>query len=212
MRDEKLARIARHYKYAFDPDFNKNQADGRHLKTGLSEKQKNWIKTAWITVHGAWRCIFPVYRGDKPMECGVEYKVEAHHQYPQGATKRQNEDPDVPRNVVPLCDKHHRKGQRDRELTREEQDVVHLDSAYGNRHYTEDKEVYHKIAQQRSEHLDKGEEYWVPFWDSWFKKKANETVDIYTAMPETPPYPDNANQRRHYDKVWDFQKKEWVDV
>ena len=211
MRDSREARTARHWKYAFEPDYKENEADGRHLKTGLSEKQKDWIKTAWIIVIGSWHCIFPVWDGDKMRECGAKDHVEAHHVYPQGASRRLNEDPDRPRNIAPLCDKHHRKGQRNQPLERETQDVVHLDSAWANREYPNDHESYQKVAIQRSQQLDEGKEYWVPFWDNWLRKRSDNTITIYTSDPENPPYPDNKNQREHHTKIWDFQKKEWVD-
>jgi hypothetical protein len=212
-RDNPEARAERHRQWteAFEPDFRENEREGRDLNTGLSEKQKNWIKEAWTVVTGSWHCVFPVYDGDKPKECGKREKVEAHHIYPQGASKRLNEDPDKPRNIVPLCDQHHRKGQRGRELTREEQDVVHLDSAWANRVYPDNKDSYQEVAKQRSELLDEGKEYWVPFWDTWFRKQADEVVSTFVAQPETPDYPENKNQKDMYSKIWDFQKKEWVD-
>src|SRR3990172_6419907 len=116
----------RNWKQAYEPGFDENDPNGRHLRTGLNEKQKNGIKKMWAAVTGSVHCIFPIARGDRIEECGREEAVELHHIYPQGASKRINEDPDRPRNLVPICSEHHRKGQRDQPLERETQNVVHL--------------------------------------------------------------------------------------
>lgn len=154
-------------------------------KTGLTHRQKEWIRKAWTEYWGDVQCIFPkfvslefegVYDDCNGQPC------ELHHIEPQGYSKRVlNQNPDRPENVVPLCAEHHRVGQPDKPLTREMQECIHIDAAAAKKAYrgTAKPTSFDRLMAQRKRITDRGEKYWYPLWDEYLKLMAQEVVEAY---------------------------------
>lgn len=158
------------------PELNKEEA-----KKGYTRRQKLWIKRAYEEVLGTSACVFPVWNDEEYVYCG-EGKVEIHHIKPRGWCIRVlNIDPNVPHNGAPLCAQHHRLGQKDLPLTRKDQDVIHLDSAWANRRYSGSREQtsYEKVSEQRTRLCGDSVPYWYELWDQYLAELAEDVIDTY---------------------------------
>lgn len=150
-------------------------------KKGFTAAQRSWIKRAYEAVLGTATCVFPVWNGEEYIYCG-ENKVEVHHIKPRGWCIRVlNIDPNVPANAAPLCAQHHRIGQKNKPLTRRDQEVVHLDTAWANRHYsgTSHSTSYDRAFEQRFQLCDKGVPYWYELWDQYLSELAEDVIGEY---------------------------------
>lgn len=216
MRDtpeNRQSRRTRQWKDAYDPDFEEGGHNGDQYVGGLSESQKNWVRMAWTAIWGGIHCIFPVWEGDRARDCG-DPEVQLHHVTPQGEARHfLNENPNTSKNIVPLCKEHHIKGQRGKPLTREDQDVVHLDQAWASRHYHDIPNVHEKVRNNAHELVEKGQEYHVPLWDSWFRKKAERTVELYNATEDHKPFPEKKKRGvKTIRNEWDEASGTWIQI
>lgn len=160
-------------------------------KRGFARAQRSWIKRAYEAVLGTSACVFPVWNGEEYVYCG-EKKVEIHHIKPRGWCIRVlNIDPNVPQNGAPLCAEHHRLGQRDKPLTRKEQDVIHLDAAWANRNYsgTDHPTSYGRAFEQRFGLCSKGVPYWYELWDQYLAELAEDIIATYALRNPDDKWP-----------------------
>lgn len=150
-------------------------------RNGFTRGQKKWIREAYEGVLGSVFCIFPVWNGEEYVYCGKEH-VEVHHIKPRGWCIRVLKiDPNIPENAAPICLEHHRLGQRNKPLTRKDQNVIHLDSAYANRNYKGPQKPtsYDKIAKQREQLCGVALPYWYDLWDKYLAELAKDIIDEF---------------------------------
>ena len=152
-------------------------------KVGFTQRQREFIKSAYEEVLGFAGCVFPVW--DEQMGeyryCQVE-ETEAHHIKPRGWCIRVlHINPNVPDNAAPICASHHRVGQRNKPLTREDQDCIHLDSAWALRKYkgTEKPTTFNKVFDQRKKLTDVQVKYWFDLWDIYLLELAEDVMGEY---------------------------------
>ena len=186
--------MKRHWKEAFESNFDPEAEANRSEKTGFTKRQKDWIKRAYIEYFGELFCVFPVWEKDKFTLCRTP-KIEIHHVIPQGFAKRVlSEIPDRPSNAVPICPMHHRKGDRSKPLTREDQDVIHLDNLWADRNYKGKNKPtsYDLVFQQRRKLTLLGVEYWVNSWDSYLLEVAELVSHEYSTLNPQDKWPSRA--------------------
>jgi len=155
--------------------------DVEAAKNGFTRAQRKWVKEAYETILGSVFCVFPVWNGEEYVYCGDE-NVEIHHVQPRGWCIRVLKvDPNIPENAAPLCPEHHRIGQRDRPLTREEQEVIHLDSAYANRNYRKNRKPtsYDRMKDQRYRLCSDNIPYWYELWDIYLAELAEDVISEF---------------------------------
>lgn len=174
--------IERRWKQAFEPGVDvESLPNGKY--EGFSNQQRAWIKRAYQQVWGSVHCMMPVWEEDGSWHtCDSDDHINIHHISAQGFTRiAMQENPNIPTNAVPLCKGHH-TGFKDLPLDRMEHDAVHLDTEWARRNYATMKEVsYQKVADQRMRLIERGETYWNPAWDEYFREVAEQTYFRYIA-------------------------------
>ena len=160
-------------------------------KKGFTRAQRSWVKRAYEEVLGTTTCVFPVWNGEEYVYCG-ENKVEIHHIKPRGWCIRILKiDPNTPFNAAPLCAEHHRLGQKNKPLTRRDQDVIHLDAAWANRSYSGagDSTSYDRAFKQRFQLCGEGVAYWYELWDQYLSELAEDVIGTYILKNPVDKWP-----------------------
>lgn len=159
----------------------KELGDIEAAKYGFTRAQRRWVKEAYESILGSIFCIFPVWNGEEYEFCG-KIDVEIHHVQPRGWCIRVLKiNPNIPENAAPLCPEHHRIGQRNKPLTRMDQEVIHLDSASANRKYKKDIKPtsYDRVKDQRYRLCGENVPYWYELWDQYLTDLAEEVISEF---------------------------------
>ena len=155
----------------------------KEKKIGFTGRQREFIRRAYEEVLGFAGCVFPVWdETEGEYRYCRERKVEIHHIKPRGWCIRVLQiDPNVPENGAPLCAEHHRVGQRDKPITRKDQDVIHLDAVFALRYYkgTQKPTTFDRVFDQRKRLTDKLTKYWFDLWDTYLSELASDVMALY---------------------------------
>lgn len=188
--------IERRWKQAFEPGVDvETIPEGKY--EGFSNQQRAWIKRAYQQVWGSVHCMMPVWEEDGSWHpCGSQEKINIHHILAQGFSRlAMQENPNVPRNAIPICKNHH-TGFPNLPLNRMEHDAIHLDTEWARRNYaTMRNESYDRVSKQRMELIREGREYWNTAWDGYFRDVAEQTFFRYIAECPDDMYPDSPTPR-----------------
>ena len=162
----------------------------KEKKVGFTSGQREFVKRAYREVLGFDGCVFPIWDEDEgEYRYCKALKTEIHHLKPRGWCIRVLDvDPNVPFNAAPLCAEHHRVGQKDKPITREAQEVIHLDAVFALRHYqgTEKPTSFDRVFDQRKRLTDKLTRYWFWLWDIYLQDLADEVMGEYLQDHEWP--------------------------
>jgi len=100
--------VPREWKRSFEPDFSEEADNGHEVKTGLSQRQKQWLVRAWTDHYGFVPDAVPRYSEERGFFLVPVINCEWHHVCNQGFSKRViSEDPDRPENLVPVSSRSH---------------------------------------------------------------------------------------------------------
>lgn len=165
-------------------------------KKGFTTRQRRWIERAFKEVLGFEGCVFPVWieESGEYEYCGKinQRKTEKHHVKPRGWCIRVLDiDPNVPTNGVPLCSEHHRVGQRDKPLTREDQNVIHLDSAWALNNYKGKVKPtsFDRVFDLRKRLTGEMVKYWCDRWDQYLTELVEDVFECYSLVKPDDPWP-----------------------
>ena len=156
----------------------------KEKKVGFTGRQREFIKQAYREVLGFDGCVFPVWDEDEGeyRYCKSLVKINIHHIKPRGYCIKVLEiNPNVPTNGIPICVFHHIIGNQSLPMTREFQEVLHLDSAYAQKNYKGSKRptTFDRVNDQRRRLSDAGCIYWWDRWDQYLAELAEDVMETY---------------------------------
>lgn len=166
-------------------------------KTGLTKKQRDWIKRCYSDENGIVRCHFPVWEGDKWRLCGSSENPQANHIIPQGYAREvlfwTSLQTNNPYNLIINCARHHLGDGYNGTLEWREHvvPVYHPDNTYARRRYkgTVKPTSYDKVFAARHSRVERGETYWNVGWTDHLLQIAQECVGRYTQRHPLDKWP-----------------------
>ena len=165
----------------------------KEKKVGFTGGQREFVKRAYREVLGFAGCVFPIWNEveGEYRYCKSLVKINIHHIKPRGHCIRVlHIDPNVPENASVLCQEHHTDGQKNKPITREDQECIHIDSAWATKNYKGKTKptTFDRVADQRKRLTDEQKIYWATRWDTYFSELAADVMQEF--------------MRRHPENLW----------
>ena len=163
----------------------------KEKKVGFTSGQREFVKRAYQEVLGFAGCVFPVWEeGEGEYRyCKSLVKINIHHIKPRGyCIKVLKINPNVAPNGIPICVFHHIIGNQSLPMTREFQEVLHLDSAYAKKNYNGKirPTTFDRVNEQRRKLSDVGRKYWWDLWDQYLSELAEDVMGEYLKHNDWP--------------------------
>lgn len=170
----------------------------RNEKTGLTRRQREWVRRCYSDEDGVPRCHFPVWTGDKWDLCWSAVKPEANHIIPQGYAKHvlfwRPEQIDNPYNLIINCAYHHTGSGYHGTLDWRDEvvPVFHPDNIWAKRHYKgkEKPTSYDILFDARKRQVELGATYWNFDWTEHLLDIARLRVEWYFRDNSDDPWPE----------------------
>ena len=156
-------------------------------KTGLTQKQRDWVKRCYSDENGVVRCHFPIWESDRWRLCWSGKSLQANHIIPQGYAREvlfwTRSQINNPCNLIMNCSFHHvgdgYSGTLD--WRHEIVPVYHPDNVWAKKHYTGKSKPtsYDVLFEARHGRVIEGETYWNTDWTDHLLEIACERVEWY---------------------------------